>query len=377
MSSHTIARTREQALTLIQELERRSKSAVDFVVKTSDFQTGIFAEGDSIVPGISLPALDGGNPDFRTPPHSLKPTAVSQLAGICNIPGDYARRIHDGFPGLFANSVETLKPEAKRYMFRALDGQYRAILSDKFRVLDNYDFAFEVLKVAQNVNAEISRVTLTDDRFEMRLTVPDWRERIGWDDGFKGYQHVKAGAAEIIPGIYASNGETGRSGLNVKFFLWDGICSNGLLTETALRQIHLGGQQDIGHLSRESIEADSKAVWLKVRDLVTAAFDRDRFKAVVEQYRTTGEFDLGQPVEAVDLLVKNEGLNQDDRQAILNELIAPSHGRNAGPTVLGLLNAVTQRAQAYEETEPDKATSLEELAGRMLAKPQEYVVVRR
>ena len=369
-----VARSREEALGLIAELDRRRQSARDNVVAVEDVS---FADRALVLPGYG---------DFaRVVP--LSSTAIGQVASTCNVPGDYARRIYESYPVLFGQTMDTLKPNANRWLVRELDGRARAILSDRYKVLDNYDLAFSVLQEARSVDAEITRWTLTEDKFEVRLIVPSWREDIAYRtqevrDRWATGSHVTGpdllkGGSIIIPGLFASNSETGKGGLTVKPFLYDLVCSNGAIADTTLRQIHLGSKQDIGALSRESAEADSKAVWLKVRDLVRAVFDREAFKGHVERFRKTGEFDLGAPVEAVDLLVKNEGLTQDDRQAILNELIAPSHDRAAGGTVLALLNAVTQRAQAFEAEDPEKATALEELGGRILANPQQYVVVRK
>jgi hypothetical protein len=85
---------------------------------------------------------------------------------------------------------------------------------------------------------------------------------------------------------------------------------------------------------------------------------------------------LENPLEAVDFLVQDNGLTDDDRQALINELMSPSHGRAGGATVLALLNAVTQRAQVYEDSEPEKATAMEELGGKLVQRGLQAVRVR-
>lgn len=353
----TNARTREEVIALVQELERRQKTARDLVVENSDIRVTGDAELELPGPFDSLVTV------------GVTPTAVGQLLAKSNIPAEYGRRILASHPGLFANSVNTLLPKDGKSLVRQLDNAARAILSDRYRPLDNYDLFFNTFDVARKVGAEISRATLHDDRFEMRFVVPDWREQLNYDDQTGGHQFYRGGGSSFIPGAYVSNSETGKGGLTVRPFILDEVCSNGLLVEQSLRQIHLGGQLEIGFLSQEARTADAKAIWLKVRDLVQLVFNREEFKAVVARFRETGLFTLESPVEAVDLIVKDNGLTVEDRQAILNELVSPSHNRQAGPTVLALINAVTQRAQAYHDSDPDKATELEALGGKLLAEP--------
>jgi hypothetical protein len=376
-----IARSREQAVDLIAELDRRRQSARDIVIDAGRLDHGVNISPDGKASyRLGVPFVGDAFEGFP-----LSPTALGQVAQAASIPGDYAKRIHGDYPLLFADSVATLLPKDKARMVRSLDGRVRAFLSDRYRVLDNFDLAFSVLTEANKVGAEIQRWTLTEDRFEARLIVPDWRETIGYRDlgqGGGGHQFFKApsdgqGGSVIIPGLYVSNSETGKGGQVVRPYLLDSVCNNGALIETTLRTVHLGGQVGEGILTREAAEADSRAVWLRVRDVIAAVFDREAFTKTVEQFRKTGEFELGNPLEAVDYVVTNHGLTDEDKQALINELIAPSHGRNANGTVLSLLNAITQRAQAYETSDPEKATELEAIGGRIIANPAQYVVVRK
>jgi hypothetical protein len=255
------------------------------------------------------------------------------------------------------------------------------VLSNAFRALDDNDLFYRTFGIAREVGAEISRASLTDDRFEMRFTVPTWREELGYDEGWGPFgnghhQFGGRGGSSFVPGCYVSNSETGRGGLTVRPFVFDGGCSNGLLLETAIAKVHLGERLGVGYISRETQSLKDAAVWSEVSDLIRAVFDREKFKAIVERFRTAGTWELEAPIEAVDTVVKAYGLSDDDRQAILNELISPGHDRDPGRTVFGLLQAVTQRAQAYEETDPEEATKLEAIGGELLSKGRELVAVR-
>lgn len=364
------ARTRPEVADLVQELERRHKTARDYVVDGESLAVDVDGSGSPIL-AIQIDK-SGLIPQAAFP---IGQTAVGQLLSKANIPGDYGRRIHASHPELFARSVTTLLPRDGRHLVRTLDDRARAVLSDRYKVLDNYDGFFSTFKVAQGVGAEINRATLTDDRFELRFTVPEWREEFGYDDQIGGHQFYRNGGSSFVPGVYVSNSETGKGGFSVRPFIFDGVCSNGVQLETTIRQIHLGGAQEVGFLSREAADASSKAIWLQVRDLVTAVFDRTKFSEYLAQFKATGTLKLDSPVEAVDLICRDNALTDDDRQAILNELISPSHDRDPGRTVFGLISAITQRAQSYQDSDPDKATDLEVLGGKLIRQP-ELVLVR-
>jgi hypothetical protein len=74
-------------------------------------------------------------------------------------------------------------------------------------------------------------------------------------------------------------------------------------------------------------------------------------------------------------VVKDLGLTEDDRAAILNELINPSHDRDPGRSVFGLVQAVTERAHSYDD--PDRALDFELAGGKILARAKELAGVRR
>lgn len=373
MSVHN-ANSPEHVATLVQELERRHKTARDFIVPQREIEAvyDFYADPE---PTLKVAIPDGSGLGSKVI-YDWTPNGMNQTLAHLNVPADYGRRISGSHPSLFNTTINGLSATDKsNRLFRTLDGGLRATLSDRYRVLDNYDLFFNSFKVARDSGAEISRASLSDDRFELRFIVPSWREDIGYT-GPGGHQWFGHGESQFVPGAYVSNSETGKGGLSVRPFLLDKVCSNGVILESTLRTIHLGGQQEVGFLSREAAEADSKAIWLRVRDLIQVVFDQERFREIVKRFRETGELKLENPQAAVDAVVKDFGFTDDDRQAILNELISPSFDRDPGRTVFGLISAITFRAQAYED--PERRSELETAAGTLLndGRARELVSVR-
>lgn len=292
----------------------------------------------------------------------LNRTAHAQTASKLSIPKPYYDRMLDSQPHLLAQNVNVWADATgpKGWMIRTIDGVARANLSDRYRFLDSHDLFFAAFDQAKKSGAQITRTSLTDDRFEMRLIRPGWEREIDFRrQGGLANTGGRGGSSVMIPGAYVSNSDTGQGGLNVKPFVLDLVCTNGMVGEAAFRQIHLGGVQESTYITAETRGLKDNATWAEVRDLITAVFDQDRFNALIDALAGTLELTLAEPIEAVDAVVKDSGLTDDDRQAILNELISPSHDRDPGRTVFGLMSAITERAKHYADADPERATDLE------------------
>lgn len=382
------ATTREAALELAQELERRAKTARDVLVpakhielkvacavhlgETTDSCPCLLSEAKGTV-AAALPLAAVGATGARMLQGFTK-TAHSQTAELAGIPRQYYDRMLGAAPELLCRNVNHwLASDGRTRLLRTLDGNIRANLSDRYRSLDSYDLFFAVTQTGNEVGAEISRYTLTDDRFEMRLIHPEWRETLDYRDG-RGHRGGASGESTFVPGVFVANSETGRGGLSVRPFLLDLVCMNGAIGEKSMAAIHLGERLQANELgavlSTETRSAKDRALWLEVRDLVRAVFDRERFEILVEQMRGAVATDLEKPIETVNAVAAKLDFSDEDRQAILNELISPSHGRDPGRTVFGLLSAITERAKTYAETDADRHTELQEAAGRLLREPE-------
>lgn len=357
------ATTATEVPAVLQELERRMQSAKDIIVPAAQFK---LEREFGMNPTVALP-LGFGDALVRLP---MTANANAQTASKLNIPKAYYDRMFDLQPDLLCENVNTWAAQAedKNWLLRILDDKVRANLSDRFRILDNYSLAWAALQQAKASGAMIQSLRLSDDRFEMRLLHPDMEEVL--KDGAAGIR------ACFVPGCYIGNSETGRGGLEVSMFLLDRICSNGYRHETNLRKVHLGGQNEAGLLSRETVAAKDATVWLEVRDTIAAVFDKERFAKVIGAMRDSALQELVAPIEAVDTVVAAYGMDEADKQAILNELISPSHDRDPGRTVFGLISAITERAKAYADTDLEKATAFETAGMQLATKARELVPVR-
>jgi hypothetical protein len=179
---------------------------------------------------------------------------------------------------------------------------------------------------------------------------------------------------EITPGdvaqagIVIMNSEVGQGTLSVQPLVYRLVCRNGLIaSDRALHKTHIGrilrSEETITVFKEETLVADDKAFFLKVRDVVEAAVSEATFRQVVEKMRKTLDIKLtGDPVKAVEVLANRYTLNEVERAGVLRHLIVD--GDLSG---YGLVNAVTHYSHSVEDY--DRATEFEALGGKLIELP--------
>lgn len=77
----------------------------------------------------------------------LRPRAHGQFSDYLGVPKKYYDRMLQEAPDLLCRNLNHWLENGKneRRLVRTLDGEVRAVLSDRYRLLDNYDFATAVL----------------------------------------------------------------------------------------------------------------------------------------------------------------------------------------------------------------------------------------
>ena len=135
-----------------------------------------------------------------------------------------------------------------------------------------------------------------------------------------------------------------------------------------LRKTHVGRSLDAEPPSGivfkdDTLQADNRAFFLRVRDVVEMAVSESTLRLVGEKLRGTREIQLaGDPVQAVEVLGQRHGLTETERAGVLRSLI--EGGELSG---FGLVNAVTHFSQQVADY--DRATELEALGGRLVECP--------
>lgn len=333
-------------VSLAQELQRQLDSKKDLVVP-SPLVRHSTSEGG----GTSLVIEESGGPAA----YGVTPLARRQLADKLGIPYAYFERMRENQPALLDRNVNTwLQSEADRRLLRTLDGNVRAVLSDRYRRLDNYDLAEHVLPILRGVpDLTFESVELTETRMYLKCVTSK-------------FTYEMAPGDIVQAGIAISNSEVGQGTLSVQPLLFRLVCRNGLIVaDRALRKTHVGrsmAQEDEGVkvYQDDTLQADDKAFFLKVRDVVQASVSDVTFRqAAAKMQRTMGIKLTGDPVQSVEVLAQRYTLNDTERSGVLRHLVAG--GDLSG---YGLVNAVTHYSQEVEDY--DRATEFEVLGGKLI-----------
>ena len=265
-----------------------------------------------------------------------------QLGSYCDIPKKYYDKMIS-HPDLLSKNVShwLLNSNDKR-MVRTLDGQVRAILSDKYRRLDNYDLAQNILPMLNDANATIESCDITESKIYIKAIT------------HKVQAEIKKGDV-VSAGLIISNSETGHGSLSIKPLVYRLVCSNGAIAnDYSMRKYHAGKATDMMQIefSNETLKAEDKAFWLTVRDLVKFTLNETTFDKIVQTMRESTEKPIQEPSKAIELVTKKYAMSEFESGGVLEHLI-----KGGDLSSWGLGNAVTRMAQDVNSY--DRSTELE------------------
>jgi Domain of unknown function (DUF932) len=335
-------------VSLAHELERQLASKQDLLVPSNRMSYRTEAN-------VSRVAVAGQDAVME---YGMTELAQRQLADKLKIPFSYFQRMREEKPELLDRNVNTWLSEGEeRRMLRTLDGRVRAVLSERYRRLDNFDLAEHVLPILQRLpGARFESVELTETKMHLKVVT----ERV---------QHEIEPSDVIQAGVAISNSEVGVGTLSVQPLIFRLVCRNGLIAgDRALRKTHIGrvadcDQDDLVVFREDTLHADDKAFFLKVRDVVEACVSEATFRLLTEKLRKTKDIRLsGNPSKSVEVLSARYAWNDAERAGVLRSLI--SGGDLSG---YGLINAVTHYSQDVEEY--DRATEFEAVGGKLIELP--------
>lgn len=321
------------------ELDRQQAVKKDMIVDMGALSM------DTSEAGLAL-QVTGGNMAAQ---YGINDIAHRQIGQTLKIPALYYDRMRAEYPELLAQNVNgwfSRTPDTKR-MLRTMDGTARALLSDCYRRIDNFEVASAVLPIISGMDgASVESCELTDSRMYLKVVNP------------RVTAEVKKGDI-VQAGIIISNSEVGMGSVNVSPLVYRLVCSNGMIAQDgAVRKYHVGraneGGEDFSIYRSETIEADDKAFLMKLEDSVKAAVDQARFAAIVDKMREATEATMEAKVvpQVVELASKEYGITEAEGKGILGHLIA-----GGDLSLYGLANAVTRQAQDVESY--DRSTELE------------------
>jgi hypothetical protein len=256
-------------------------------------------------------------------------------------------------------------------------GVMRAMLSDRFGIIDNLDVTVAALQgiADAGIHTEILACDLTEGRMMIKVAAPDIfvkapRLLENYRSPFKGrnlpeWARRKFGVDGdgMFAGFVLTNSETGGGAYNLTARVGVLSCLNGMMrTQDAMKRRHVGSKLE------EGVIEWSDETYKKTLDLITAQTTDAVRKFLSEQYlndvvaeiegRAGTEIE-GNAADAVQVVARQVGFTDAQRDGILDHFI-----RGGQMTAGGIMQATTSFAQELEDA--DVAYEMEVAALKVL-----------
>jgi len=264
----------------------------------------------------------------------------NQIAERLEIPLRYYSKMENEAPELLIENVNTwLQEKPKDVFIRGLGDSVRALLSDKYRVIDHLDVLYCSLNELQAYETEVEDCYLSETEMNVKVKSNQLKDFVRHKEDL------------IIGGLLLVNSETGHRALRVEPRMFRVKCTNGMVIEEFLtRQVHLGNEEF------------DEIIYLSIRRSIRELFGR--FGEIIQVLRETTEIKVKSPQRVINNVVEHYRLSEEQKENILIAFgVEPEYDK------YGIANAVTRAAQNEENWE--KSLELERIGGRLITLPRE------
>lgn len=248
------------------------------------------------------------------------------------------------------------------------NGIVRAVLSDRFRAIDNLDVLLAALNGVRAAGVERPEIEadLTERRMYVRVTAPeiranalqlvkDYRDPITGRDG-RNFPLMWAG-------FVITNSETGDGKFSIIPRVVLQVCTNGqTITADALGKVHVGGRLDEGIVkwSDETLAKNLELITSQTKDAVSTFLTPEYVATKVRELTVKAGIEITDPVQVIEHVSKRLGFSDEQAKDILGAFI-----RGGSMTSGGVMHAVT--ATALHQENGDDAAEMEAKALDALA----------
>ncbi len=320
-------------------------------------------QGDH-TPVITFTSTDGNlfmnMPDGQ---FNLHNNAVNQLASRMDIPSRYLRDLAASRQAWQVSLAATILNEhsgwtqRSRVLVRTVGKQVRGVLSDSYRRLNSVDILTAFIQEASEQGAVISDAYMNDTKvwaetiLPTPITIPT----------------PKNGDVVIFAGARFSTSDYGDGSVDMRAFLLNGACLNGMVRESVMRQVHIGSKlPDTLALSQQTYELDTQTTVSAVRDLTQGLFSKDTIMRKALEIQGASEMEID-PDKEIKKLTHDSWLTKGEGKEVEKILMRndPNDGVQGAATLWKLTQAITAHAR---ELSPERSRELHEISGELLSR---------
>ena len=291
---------------------------------------------------------------------SLHENAIQQLSSKLGIPTKFATDLSKG--ALWQRSLlkdmfneHVLHTEKANFLVRSVNGQARAILSDRYRRMDNMPVFRSFLDATVQQGARLFDGHLSELSMYLEVMHPDIMR----------IQTPKNGEVAMAMGAQISSSDFGRGSLEVRTFMLQVVCGNGLTLKPLVRQVHLGRrllQEDMA-FSQHTMNLDTQTMASAVSDMVSSAFTLGNRESAIQRVLRASAKEVDAELVAPQLV--DSGIKKEEVDAIMESLMrsSPEDGVAGEITTWKVTQAMTAAARNFE---PERSREVSRIAGAML-----------
>jgi hypothetical protein len=316
--------------------------------------------------------------------------AIEHVADKLGIPLAYARKVYAqrpdiweanvnrwlhggdwGVDGVHQRGEHAADADPRSFllrMFRPDDGpepgMLRAVLSDRYKVIDHLDVLTSAIEGINNAGLEVQvqACDLTDRRMYVRIHAP--QVEVLAPDLLRGYRSPWTGDQgtdnpTVFAGFVLSNSETGEGSWTIAPQIIVRICTNGMtMKRDVLRQVHLGGKlaEGVIRYGEDTKQAQLDLVRLKARDTVATFLDVEYVRAKVAELEAQAGVQLADPSKAVEIVTTRLSYTDAQRSDVLRMFV-----QGGQTTAGGIMQAVTAAAQLQPSGDGQYAMEMDAL----------------
>ena len=291
---------------------------------------------------------------------SLHANAVGQLADRMGVPQRYLRTLAGGEEWQVSLAAQILNEHSgwtqrSRVLVRTVGKQVRGVLSDSYRRLNSVEILTAFVEEAAGQGAVISDAYMNDTKVWAETILPQPIV----------VPTAKNGDVVIFAGARFSTSDYGDGAVDMRTFILNGACLNGMVRESVMRQMHLGAKlPDSLALSQQTYELDTQTTVSAVKDLTRGLFLPETIKQ--KAYEIQGASDMEVDLEKeVKKLTSNGSLLKAEGQEVEKLLMKndPNDGVTGSSTLWKLTQAITAHARTLS---PERSRELHEISGVLM-----------
>jgi len=362
--------TKKQQVSILQEkISKKVDAQQSNVVKTlQEIETEGLGITDFIAPigalnnKVSMDFHSNGKLKMRLGKdmYGINDHAVAQAGTKLGIPTKYIKDLAKGDKWSRDLAAEILNEHSlhtnrSRVLVRSVGNQIRGILSDKYRRLNTPEIYSQFLTAVYKNGGVVIDAHVDETRSFIETIIPTVMP----------IQTEKNGTVCVVFGARIGSSDYGDGALDVRTFMMQAVCLNGMVRNSIINQKHLGSRlPDDILLSEATYKKDTAAQASLVNDVVGQLMSKENLQKEAASIQKSAETEIDIDNEIKKL--SNKGILKTEVGLI--ETVLKSGRENDGvqgePTMWKLTQAMTAVARDHENGR--RAREIQEIAGNLL-----------